>query len=112
MAEHSPDQETTAAASEQHHDQPGPEAYGTGVPKLVAMLSIGKPDPAEVAKLIALHPQEQVAMLGFLQKMVGNSYVQRVIALEKAPMPANTGPSAKEVNGAPTGSKAREALNQ
>ena len=99
--------QTTATAGPQkdeHAAQPTPEALGLGVSKLVAMMSAGNAKPAEIAKLIGLHPREQVAMYKFLQQAAGNGFVQKVIALAKPVLPDNVRPAQKVVDGVNTGS--------
>lgn len=98
---------TTATPAQQKDEQPqrpAAEALGLGVSKLVAMMSTSTTSPAEVAKLIALHPREQVAMYRFLQQAAGNGYVQKVIALAKPMLPDNVRPTEKLVDGVKTGS--------
>jgi hypothetical protein len=75
---------------EKVHESPAPsavsapsqgEAEGGGTQYLRHLLTQGRPEPPEVAQLLAKHPGEKSAMLTLLHTTLGNSYVQKVVAV-------------------------------
>ncbi len=83
MSEHSQDQ-TTAAATPQTKPEPQRVAGETGgVQALKLMLSHGRPQPEDVAKLFARYTYDRDTMLTVLYQSLGTSYTREVVEAVK-----------------------------